>query len=81
MFWLASEFFPVVLKEVKVNPTKSGRVAKKAKKKNAMEDQIYSAFFVVADNKSWKATYACDFTSLYILLHSGTLLTKSYGKS
>ena len=31
-----------------------------------MEDQIYSAFFVVADNKSWKVTYACDFTSLYM---------------
>ena len=40
---------------------------------------MYSAFFVVADNKSYEVTYTCDFTSLYILLHSA-LLTKSYGK-
>ena len=65
--WLQNSF-QSYLKEVKVNPTKSGRVAKKEEKKRHGGSNIF-CFFVVADNKSCEVTYTCDFTSLYILWH------------
>ena len=63
---------PVVPKEVKVNPTKSGRVAKKAKKK-PWRIKYIPLFLLLPTTKvaKWR-THA-------ILRHSA-LLTKSYGK-